>query len=811
MEFKNKIIITMDMMIKNIKKILLEIVLLVLCFCLFSFGAIIKADRNRYRKQIEMLFSNAIDRVGLVINVKEEYYNEEMYNYLMDSGKVEGLSQVGIGISFDAVEEMQIEHGKYHQGIVGKYTDHMGIQPGFFSTFNVELEDGEIWDYKKNREMWKENQSHGSFSDSKGEKVIDYDYITWYGVYLGYDYMDVPVGTKFITKDKNQDDIICEVLGHLKKDSEVVKDEYIYIGDSLISDSPTVNLNSYVVYVYPIDYTSSKVFIKVKDDCTLDEVNEELKKEFNTAHIEKVEDILSRGENRGDTNGNNALKLFFLIGIVTISLILCFEVLEGIKDKKYIGILIASGGSGSDIFFIRIYELIIKYIVSTSIGISIVNYYIGKKLYRADIEFYKYISNLWKREVLGYSLLVIGGIFLLANIIPLLSLSKTSIVDLIRSTQNKRAERIFRDCLSSVLLIITLAICVFSAYSFSDILSKYKLKAAVNNKYNSSFKGRLEYNFDWHDNGNGEEIAGVKVKENIKKSEVWSIIKKLEAMDVPRKRLYLGDKLADDCTDAVLFFDFSNEYLDDVSYYLNNNKMQPGVFISKELEDNITVEAGRKYISYGRDKYLVKGVYKDLSLGHDDYRIVIPWDMLNKSQKTYFINKFSEEIMDIGGLGIEFASDEDIGEDVFYFNKVMENNNLHLNEDGIYIIDENIDIYKTICIVMIVFSVINAFTVAGMWMIRRRDEFVVKKTWGMSDLMIYWMTLKELFRHLIASVPLAIIIELIYILIFKEIVIFSLYKYLILFAGVLIILLVVAYAALLRTQMIKPAEGLREE
>ncbi len=56
-----------------------------------------------------------------------------------------------------------------------------------------------------------------------------------------------------------------------------------------------------------------------------------------------------------------------------------------------------------------------------------------------------------------------------------------------------------------------------------------------------------------------------------------------------------------------------------------------------------------------------------------------------------------------------------------------------------------------------------------------------------------------------------VLFQILYMLIFKESVTFNLYKYAYLILGIIIILLLVSYAALLRIRKLKPAEGLRGE
>ena len=186
-------------------------------------------------------------------------------------------------------------------------------------------------------------------------------------------------------------------------------------------------------------------------------------------------------------------------------------------------------------------------------------------------------------------------------------------------------------------------------------------------------------------------------------------------------------------------------------------------------------------------------------------------NVLNKNEKNYYVNLFVSKIEKLELISLDLESNEDITNDIQLIKNFTEKNNLIINgnvssEDASSILTQGI-----ILIVMVIFAVINAFTVTGMWIVRRREELMIKKAWGMSEGMIYIRTFLELSRHLIASIPVMIIFQILYMLIFKESVTFNLYKYAYLILGIIIILLLVSYAALVRIRKLKPAEGLRGE
>jgi ABC-type antimicrobial peptide transport system permease subunit len=102
-----------------------------------------------------------------------------------------------------------------------------------------------------------------------------------------------------------------------------------------------------------------------------------------------------------------------------------------------------------------------------------------------------------------------------------------------------------------------------------------------------------------------------------------------------------------------------------------------------------------------------------------------------------------------------------------------------IDENGVYIPDSvlsgsevenyqdylNINIYVNIGI--IIFTTINCIFVTQVWIIRRYDEFAVRKAFGQKNLQIIWEIFRDLLVHAIISVIIGGIIYLLYALIRK--------------------------------------------
>ena len=804
MKLKNKMIIVLDHILSNKRRFCFEVILLVLSYCLFSYGLLIKEFKKNYRVQLEEAFGGTLDRIVRVQSKDGKNY-KELYNYFLKRNEINGVSKIDCEYYPDSIIEMQSKYGNTNNTAGIEYANVKTVQPEMFKLFNIRLSDGRVWAYEEIEKRQKESMYHGQYVDSRG-KIHEYDMPLWYGVYLGNDYNDIPVGTQIIS-DEEDYIIICEVLGHIEAHSKIPEDSRLNLAEGEYTELSMINLDTYTLFIGNPGESGGDMLFCVNEGYSIEDIITDIYDKFDL-YSERLDDVILRTEMRQNKSGDNSLKLFFLIAVVSISLIFCFELICIINNKKTYGILLANGLSIREMVFIQFIEVLIKFIISSSVGIGMFIILIYKCFYNIEnAELYKLALLIYKKYVFGESLFTILGVLILGNILPIIWLYRYKPVDLYKEVEYEHfLSKYLRDEISSLLLICTLALSIFAIYNFSDVVGRYIQKEKRENKYSNSIKGKLEYNYFWDENG----IARCGEEDWVKKEDVWYFINGINQANISRKYIYKSSVLDDGVSYIKLIFDFSDGYTNDIEKFYDTRKKYPGVYVSKEMESNIITQSGKKYILFDGMKYLVKGIYKDMDIQHTDYRIVVPWNNLNNNEKNYYVKEFTNDIMS-NGMGICLESNGDIGTVIALLDKIAQRNNLILNVSNNKHVDKAFIIYGSIAGIMIIFSFINSLTVISVWIIRRRNELMIKKTWGMSEWMIYGKTLLKLLKHLLASIPLVVIFQITYIYYFKESVIVNIYKYICLNSILIIMLLVISYVALLRIRKLKPAEGLRGE
>lgn len=365
--------------------------------------------------------------------------------------------------------------------------------------------------------------------------------------------------------------------------------------------------------------------------------------------------------------------------------------------------------------------------------------------------------------------------------------------------------RLFRDKLCSVLLIITFSICIFSIYNFSDVIGKYQKNESYNNKYKNKYRGEVLYKVEYDEDGYFSGII------KVDKSDLWGFAKALEVSNVSRKRISLNSFLSDGKTRVNQIFDFSDEYLEDIDTIYDKRKNTPGIYISKGMVDSLIKEDGKRYLIFDGNKYLVKGVYKDFSINNDDYRVIIPWKNLTKNEKYYYVDAFKFRLENLEMLQLDIESNGDIESELQLLETISQKNNLIVKTDKETVIEDMVISKAIVNLIMIIFAIINSIMVINVWITRRKEELMIKKAWGMSDGMLFINSIFELSKQLVFSLPLVVILQMVYILIFDKTVVINIYKYGYFIGGTVLILVLMAYISLIRIRKLKPAEGLRGE
>ncbi len=431
MDFKNKLIFSIDFIQSNKKRFLGEVILLILSFCLFIIGFLILEERKKYRYQVEQACRGDLSNIGYIHVSQNVKGFQEIDKLLRKEKKISAYtSSMGSGFLGDKelsnyIEGREIDYDCMKEMCMNDQYDGkvLTIDIGGLEIFSMDLIDGKIWSKKEFDDKKNDEES------KTGEKC------TWTGVYLGAKYIDIPVGTIIKAGDSGR---TYEILGHLKEDSKLLKELDLYYEANEIRDKVYYNLNNCAVVISLGDCIDGKYLFKVKDGEDLNAVcsylNDKYYSEY-SIYSEKLEDILNKSEKAKKPEYYKYFKLFFLIGIVTVCAIACMEIVSIINKKETLGIFIANGASVSDLKMMIVIEaglkLLLCFVVVFLLGMYILNGYL-QSFSVLNPDYILLLNNLYMRNVFPKALIGMVLIYGIANIIPMYIMLNNKPADLLR-------------------------------------------------------------------------------------------------------------------------------------------------------------------------------------------------------------------------------------------------------------------------------------------------------------------------------------------------------------------------------------------
>lgn len=209
----------------------------------------------------------------------------------------------------------------------------------------------------------------GSILDSK---VDESKLLNMNCVYLGADFKQtIPVGTIFKDSEGFND---LQVMGYFKKGASIIRQDVAY-GKS--GDDNTVEWSlddKFVIAVYSdYGFSSNKNIIASRIPAT--EFREKVKQYANESEgidvvVVTLEERLQDMRNKNKAAYACYNQLFIILMIISIIMIMCFQLLSIAENRKIYGIFLTNGCDTKDIIWIMLIETIIKFILSFVIAMA---------------------------------------------------------------------------------------------------------------------------------------------------------------------------------------------------------------------------------------------------------------------------------------------------------------------------------------------------------------------------------------------------------------------------------------------------------
>lgn len=364
-------------------------------------------------------------------------------------------------------------------------------------------------------------------------------------------------------------------------------------------------------------------------------------------------------------------------------------------------------------------------------------------------------------------------------------------------------QKITRDTLSFVLLIINYTFIIFVLYNAAELVRELKTEADQRNPYPYQMAVLLL--------AENPEEAGPDMAEDI-----LNILKKYKAYHTKFK-LYLsaGDGISPQ--DVTVYLDEQEFEACILQERFCQGALSGGVCIGESMLSGTIKERQNTYLRVMSDTYLVTGVYRNGFAGGEDTRIGILWNTLTENGKTEIKSKQTDALLNGQGFYVELGSEAPL-DDVF----------LELEADakkqGIVCemaeMDDNYSSYqgywyKTLnrvsAVGMLFFALTDCLAVTTVWVLRRKREFMIRKALGAGIRDILSVLLRDIIKHIAISVPFFAVLEVLYTKLCgetAEINQYTLMKYGLILAGICVTVLCSLVIPLIQIHKLNPAEGL---
>lgn len=187
------------------------------------------------------------------------------------------------------------------------------------------------------------------------------------------------------------------------------------------------------------------------------------------------------------------------------------------------------------------------------------------------------------------------------------------------------------------------------------------------------------------------------------------------------------------------------------------------VLVNEKAKKAVEYRDNKMFVEIDSEEYEVSGIIRDTSISGNDEEFILFAEAMTKEQQEKVMSD-----MNIQRCMIHIGSDEvnpmsvyaSVGDKLSNYSCVLRTiDGIGHSENEIFSRIMNIIIQP----IMIIFSFANVFVVTGIWVKRRLKECAIRKAFGATHGMIMMHLMKEMFKCVLVSFVLAIIIQLIYV------------------------------------------------
>lgn len=419
MNIQNLFRFSFDNMSKNIKKVIVVVLLQVIIFVLIG-QVLIEYNKQKYvLDKCESILSAPVEKCEAIDFKSADLSDEKIIEFVKEIYEIEGLLAVGDKCSGRQGITNTIFDGKLKE-----------IQRSNPDKSYIEIEDSLKCKITQASLLPYYNFDYVEKLDISKNQPMDTAYMI-----LGNAYKDISVGSEYVNVLSSGFELHYVVAGILEKGEEFV--ETTLVEPQIIE---ILNCDYEIFIMYPMSdsqYLTPYVSYAIDENHTVEEIHNEIIKIANKHGIAREDISFLNAEKSLETSNEPMnyvvgmiLDIAVIIIVATVLVSICIQSVTIIDSMNMYGIMYANGSRRKDVAMIVILENLVKTILSIITAYAFARWYYGMA-FDASISFeaeLAVLNGIVIYQVTGIGLLIMA----VSTIVPLIIINKNTPSKLIR-------------------------------------------------------------------------------------------------------------------------------------------------------------------------------------------------------------------------------------------------------------------------------------------------------------------------------------------------------------------------------------------
>ena len=408
------------LMSNKLKRTLLLLALNIVCFLLFLIGLFLYEQQNYNRNSCDKLLSSGIEGTGYLV-IENSFFDRdyeergrELYNELYRYDGITAIGAVNTAGTSGIPELMKLQRKYDRSRNTRVYNDSGNLCVTCF-----------------NPACWNIN----TISLAKGKQVsVDgYSDDDTHYLYLGWDYREIPVGTKYRQTFGADSTLTYEVAGIMKKGTRIVSEEIFDVNmNSVVSYS---NMDNAIVMITETNSVWRGLFAIDTKHYSMNEVRYYIKKLAakygRKVSIATVEATFDRAEEDSAQIRKYITDLFILVSLVTVGIMMCMQVIDFMSREYEYGIMRISGFTQKNLIQVFAVQNIAKLLCAYAAAGAILALFL-QPMFAVNETSSLMIRELLRGCMFGKGLLLFAGLFVISMLVPVYVVKKCPVVEMLK-------------------------------------------------------------------------------------------------------------------------------------------------------------------------------------------------------------------------------------------------------------------------------------------------------------------------------------------------------------------------------------------